>query len=159
MSRIIAPVMIFSRGRFLSAAAFLTLTCLVGVAQDHAPYIVEETGEKVPFQQIDKEHLGRLCSVFHNAGRPTAITAVGPDDPKGMVTQRGTVRIVTGELHAIGKKHIQIIAFYDQDRERGGTRLHHIQEDDIDHVVFKQNESGQQVAEPPPCVSVSEARR
>jgi|GEM_PF-7101747 len=141
-------------GRCLLARAwFLLLVCYLASAQAYAPYAVVEAGERVSFKEIGKEHLGRLCSVFHTPGRPTGVTAVGRADPRGMVTQRGDVRIVTGELHAIGMDHIQIIGFYGADRERGGSRWHHIRADDIDYVVFREAGPGQPPAGADPAKS------
>lgn len=105
-------------------------------AQTHAPYSTLKVGDKITFDKIEKEHLGRACSVFFKGGRPTSIMAVGPPDPEGMVQQLDNVRVVNGELYAIGKGHIEIAWLYDE-TGRGGSRHHNILADDIDYIIVK----------------------
>ena len=105
-------------------------------AETQAPYTTLQAGHKITFDKIEKEHLGLACSVFFKSGKPTMIVGVGPRDPKGMVEHRESIRIVNGELYAIGKGHIQIAWLYDA-TGRGSSRHHNVLADDIDYIIVK----------------------
>ena len=104
-----------------------------GVAQDAikgdtvAPYPVVEKGIKLTFSQIDKQYLGRKCTVFFKVGRPTGMFATGPGDPDGMVLHRGDVELVNGELFGFSKHQLHLMWF---NYGRSWTILG----DDIDYI-------------------------
>jgi len=131
----------------LPTSLLLILATVVLAEQHHAPYTVLEKGEKVVFDKIAKEHLGRLCSVYHKPEKPIAEFGVGREDPEGMVTKRDGVRIVTGEFYAFGRRHIEIVAFYTADPLSSGSRHHHIRADDINYLIMEKK-TGQPAAAP-----------
>jgi hypothetical protein len=117
--------------------SLILLMTMTVIAENYAPYHVLESGDKISTDKIEKSHLGLACSVYLHPDKPDTLAGTGGPDPDGMVTQRGKVRIVTGELYAIGKDHIQIVGYYDKTREKGGFRLHPINNKDIDYIIFK----------------------
>jgi len=97
------------------------------------PYPVIDHGIKLRFDQIDKQYLGKRCSVFLKPGVIGSGVSTGTE-PDGMFVMRGNVQIENGELFAIGRHAINITWFWP-----GGMGAHggDEPESNIDYVMIE----------------------
>jgi hypothetical protein len=97
------------------------------------PYRVIDDGIKLRFDQIDKQYLGKRCSVFLKPG--VIGNGVGTGiEPEGMFVMRGNVQIENGELFALGRRAINITWFWPND---GGGHGGDEPEKNIDYVMIE----------------------
>ena len=121
----------------LLVIAMIWLICGYLCAEEAPRYRVVDEGEKILFAGVTLKHLGMHCSVYFKAGKPDSITTSGPGNPEGMVVRREHVRIVTGEIFSIGKEHVQVMWFMEDNKLTSPGRNHIIQAGDIDYVLFE----------------------
>ena len=102
--------------------------------QTWGPYKVIDDGIRLRFDQVDKQYLGRKCSVFLKRGVIGNGVSTGIT-PAGMFVMRGDIQVVNGELYGISRRSLDIVWFFEQDHEAGhGGPL---AADQIDYVMVE----------------------
>jgi hypothetical protein len=96
------------------------------------PYSVLTEGIKLRFQDIDKQYLGRRCSVYYRRGQPDGM-AGSMSSGKNQFVSRNGITIENGELTGISKHSIDVTWFFAPVGARGGP----IPEDEIDYVLVE----------------------
>jgi hypothetical protein len=74
------------------------------------------TGDRITYKELQREHLGRVCTVYLKAGFPESMVggilptgALIHDKPKG-------ISLLIGELYAITKDGVRLRWYYDLQR-------------------------------------------
>ena len=96
------------------------------------PYPVMEHGIKLRFDQIDKQHLGKRCSVYLKPGVIANGVSTGTE-PQGMFVMRGNRQIENGELFGLERHGLDITWFWKRGGAHGGT----VPANEIDFIMVE----------------------
>ena len=100
------------------------------------PYPVLTDGIKLRFGQIDKQYLGRRCSVYYKPGQPSGISGSGIMPEKMFVNlfpSHGGVTIENGELTGLSRHSIDVTWFFAIGGAHGGP----VPDEEIDYIIVE----------------------
>ena len=97
------------------------------------PYPLLTKGIKLQFAELDKQYLGRRCSVYFKTGQSGNMGGMG-EVPEKMFIQQDRVTIENGELTGLSKHAIEVTWFSKPSGSHGGS----IPEKDIDYIIVEE---------------------
>ena len=96
------------------------------------PYVVLSDGIKLRFDQIDRQYLGRKCSVYFKRGHPLGMSGTGIEGKNQFVWRNG-ILIENGELAGISKNSVDVVWYFVPYSGHGGAVL----PEDVDYIIVE----------------------
>jgi hypothetical protein len=135
------PGSLGKRGDLRSLILTLIFTCISLPSQGQKPtenpmgYSRLTEGVKVTFDQLDRQHLGRQCTVYAKPGFSKAMGGGPPPEPQFQTDPRTKQSFWNGELYAICSEGI-LLRWY-RDAARTSCTETSVASTGIDYIIFK----------------------